>query len=65
MDALRILRFACDNPTTAELFNDIGGIKQILKYIEDTSHSKLFMEALDIAVRLSHTSRGRKVIHAI
>lgn len=65
MDALRILRFACDNPTTVELFDDIGGIKQILKYIEDTSHSKLFMEALDIAVRLSHTSRGRKVMHAI
>ncbi|XP_033345659.1 armadillo repeat-containing protein 3 [Bombus vosnesenskii] len=63
MDALRILRFACDNPTTAELFNDIGGIKQILKYIEDTSHSKLFMEALDIAVRLSHTSRGRKALY--
>lgn len=60
-----ILRFACDNPTTVEQFNDIGGIKQILKYIEDTSHSKLFKQVLDIAVCLSHTSRGRKVMHII
>ncbi|XP_031771074.1 uncharacterized protein LOC100872598 isoform X1 [Apis florea] len=58
-----ILRFACDNPTTVEYFNDIGGIKQILKYIEDTSHSKLFKQVLDIAVCLSHTSRGRKMLH--
>ncbi|KOX79073.1 Armadillo repeat-containing protein 3, partial [Melipona quadrifasciata] len=62
-DALRILRFACDNPTTVELFDDIGGIRQMLKYIEDTSNSRLFMEALGIAVRLSHTSRGRKALY--
>ncbi|KAF3429113.1 hypothetical protein E2986_01297 [Frieseomelitta varia] len=62
-DALRILRFACDNPTTVELFDDIGGIRHMLKYIEDTSNSRLFMEALGIAVRLSHTARGRKVTH--
>ncbi|XP_043529337.1 armadillo repeat-containing protein 3 [Frieseomelitta varia] len=64
-DALRILRFACDNPTTVELFDDIGGIRHMLKYIEDTSNSRLFMEALGIAVRLSHTARGRKVTYAI
>ncbi|CAL7941681.1 unnamed protein product [Xylocopa violacea] len=62
-DVLKILCLACDNHTTVELLDDIGGIKQILKYIEDTSDSKLFTQALDVAVRLSHTSRGRKALY--
>ncbi|OAD54846.1 Armadillo repeat-containing protein 3, partial [Eufriesea mexicana] len=62
-DVLKILCYACDNPITVELFDDIGGIKQILKYIEDTSSSKLFMEALDVAIRLSYTPRGRKALY--
>ncbi|XP_017793335.1 PREDICTED: armadillo repeat-containing protein 3 [Habropoda laboriosa] len=59
---LKILCLACDNVTTVELLDDIGGIKQILKYTEDTSNSKLFMEAFDLAVCLSQTPKGRKVI---
>ncbi|CAK9815090.1 Armadillo repeat-containing protein 3 [Anthophora plagiata] len=62
-EVLKILCLACDNVTTVELLDDIGGIKQILKYIEDTSNSKLFMEAFDLAVRLSHTPKGRKALY--
>ncbi|XP_076670799.1 armadillo repeat-containing protein 3 [Andrena cerasifolii] len=45
-EALRILQLASNNATTVELLDDIGGIKQILKYIEDTPSSKLFVHAL-------------------
>ncbi|XP_076757269.1 armadillo repeat-containing protein 3 [Xylocopa sonorina] len=62
-DVLKILCLACDNDITVELLDDIGGIKQILKYIEDASNSKLFKQALDVAVRLSHTNRGRKALY--
>nr|XP_034193307.1 armadillo repeat-containing protein 3 isoform X1 [Osmia lignaria] len=62
-EAFRILRLAADNPVTAETFDDIGGIKQMLGYLEDTSHSKLFVEALDVAVCLSHTPRGRQALY--
>ncbi|KOC62292.1 Armadillo repeat-containing protein 3, partial [Habropoda laboriosa] len=60
---LKILCLACDNVTTVELLDDIGGIKQILKYTEDTSNSKLFMEAFDLAVCLSQTPKGRKALY--
>lgn len=60
-DALKILCLASDNPKTVELLDDIGGIRQILKYVENTANSKLFLDAFDVAVRLSHTPAGRKV----
>ncbi|XP_076634549.1 armadillo repeat-containing protein 3-like [Colletes latitarsis] len=62
-EALRILRLASDNPATIELLDNIGGIKRLLKYIEETPNSKFFMEALAVAVRLSHTPLGRKALH--
>ncbi|XP_076291892.1 armadillo repeat-containing protein 3 [Lasioglossum baleicum] len=60
-EVLRVLCLASDNTATVELLHSIGGIGQILKYIEDAAHSKLFIEALDVAVRLTHTPMGRKV----
>lgn len=57
-----ILRLASDNPATIELLDDIGGIAQMLTYLKDTSNSKLYIEALDVAVCLSQTPRGRQVM---
>nr|XP_033342609.1 armadillo repeat-containing protein 3-like [Megalopta genalis] len=63
-EVLRILCSASDNTATVELLHDIGGIRQILKYKEDIAHSKLFIEALDVAVRLARTHLGRKALYA-
>ncbi|XP_053997902.1 armadillo repeat-containing protein 3-like [Hylaeus anthracinus] len=62
-EVLRILCLASDNPATIDLLNDIGGIKRLLRYTQDTPNSKFFVEALDVVVRLSHTPLGRKALY--
>nr|XP_012135252.1 PREDICTED: armadillo repeat-containing protein 3 isoform X2 [Megachile rotundata] len=61
--AFLILRLACDNVATAEMFDDIGGIKEMMNYLEGTVNSNLFMEALDVVVRLSDSPRGRHALY--
>ncbi|KAG7207756.1 hypothetical protein KM043_009366 [Ampulex compressa] len=63
-EVLQTLRLATDNPTTAELFDDIGGIRRMFKYIDEVSDFKHFPAAFDTIVNLANTANGRKALHS-
>lgn len=62
IEALKILNLAAENPAIANDLIDIGGVPQILNYMEHVINPKLFVEAFKIIVHVANISNGRKVI---
>ncbi|XP_077263046.1 armadillo repeat-containing protein 3-like isoform X2 [Temnothorax americanus] len=62
--ALEILCFAAENPVIADELINSGNILQILNYIKHSENPTVFAKALQVAVHIANTSKGRQVLHS-